>query len=131
MTAYTQDGYDGVLARFYGFCDGVIRTVLLQFDENGTRSVEVHVAIRDSETDENEGWVCVRIVVRGVSDFGVRESSRTPIQVLSQGIHLLCVANRVGIEFGGAIDRPESFEAFHSSDGFAIGRDVEFYVEAY
>lgn len=131
MTSRTQEDYDKTLARFYGFCDGVIRKVLLQFEECGTRRVEVHVATRDSETDENEGWVCVHIVVRDVSEFRVRESPRTPIQVLSQGIHILCVENRVGVEFGGEIDRPESFESFHSSGGFAIGRDVEFNVESY
>jgi|GEM_PF-6773939 len=131
MTLQTQDDYDKALKRFCGFCDSVIRTVLLQFDEGGTRRVEVHIAARDSETDENEGWVCVRIVVRDVTNFGVREGPRTPIQVVSHGIHILCIENRVGVEFGGAIDCPESFESFYSSDGFAIGGAVEFHVGSY
>jgi hypothetical protein len=103
----------------------------LKFDESGTKFVEMIVATRDSESDVNDGWVCVRIVVQDVYEFGVRESERTTIQVLSQGVHVLLEGNRVGVEFGGAVDRPASIESFHSSDGYVIGREVEFYVEVY
>lgn len=131
MTAHTQDDYDKALARFCHFYDGVIRTIVVRFQEGGKRHIELHVATRDSETDENEGWVCVRVVVRDVTEFAVRDSSRTPIQVLSDGIHILCVEDRVGVEFGGAHEPFESFESFRSSYAFAIGGDVHFQVKPY
>lgn len=128
MELKTRNDYERQLARFYDFGDGVIRGILLRYEEGGTRIVEIQVATRDSEGTENEGWVVVRIVIRGVSEFGVREGPRTPIQVLSQGIHLLCLDNQVGVEFGGATNCPESFESLRLSDGYVVGRDVEFQV---
>jgi hypothetical protein len=131
MESQIQEDYNEILARFYGFCDAVIRSILLRYEENGTRNVEIYLSARDSETAENEGWVSVRVVVRNVSEFGVRESPRTPIQVLSQGMHLLSVENQVGVEFGGEIEPPQSIESFRSSDGFAVGRDIKFHIGPY
>jgi len=129
MQPKTSNDYERMLARFYDFGDGVIRGILLRYEAGGTRMIEIQVATRDSETIENEGWVIVRIAIRDVAEFAVREGSRTPIQVLSQGIHLLCLDNQVGVEFGGATDRPESFETLRLSDGYVVGREVEFHVE--
>jgi len=128
MKPKTSIDYERVLARFYDFGDGVIRGILLQYEEGGTRKVEIQVATRDSETTENEGWVIVQIAIRDVSEFAVREGPRTPIQVLSQGIHFLCLNNQVGVEFGGATDCPGSIESLRLSDGYVVGREVEFHV---
>lgn len=128
MKPKTSIDYERMLARFYDFGDGVIRGILLQYEEGGTRKVEIQVATRDSEATENEGWVIVRMAIRDVTELAFREGPRTPIQVLSQGIHFLCLDNQVGVEFGGATDCPESFESLRLSDGYVVGRDVEFHV---
>ena len=128
MIPKTSIDYERMLARFYDFGDGVIRRILLQYEEGGTRKVEIQVATRDSEATENESWVIVRMAIRDVTELAFREGPRTPIQVLSQGIHFLCLDNQVGVEFGGATDCPESFESLRLSDGYVVGRDVEFHV---
>ena len=128
MKPKTSNDYERMLNRFYDFGDGVIRGILLQYEEGGTRTVEITVATRDSEATENEGWVVARSAIRDVTELACREGPRTPIQVLSQGIHFLCLDKQVGVEFGGATDCPESFESLRSSDGYVVGREVEFQV---
>lgn len=131
MKSELKDDYERIMERFYNFNDGIISAISLKYEENGSRHIEIHVLTRDSETLANDGWVSVRITVGNVSEFGVRESPRTSIQVLSQGIHVVRIGKQVGIEFGGAIDCPETFETLRSSDGYVIGQQADFQVGPY
>jgi hypothetical protein len=127
----TQDNFDQILRRFYGFCDGVIRSIVLRYLDDGTREIEIQIATRDSEATENEGWVCAQLFVKNVREFAIRENAKTTIQVLSQGIHIRKLGDAVGVEFGGAIDMPQSSDAFRSADAFAIGMAIDLDVAPY
>ncbi|TWT29647.1 hypothetical protein [Blastopirellula retiformator] len=131
MKPSSQAACDKLLTRFYNFHDGVIRSVTLQYVEGGERTVELLIATRDSMATENESWVAVRILVRQVSSLAICERPRTTLQVLSQGLHLLATGDQVGVEFGGFDDQPDSLDELAASDGFAIGKEMEFRVEPY
>jgi hypothetical protein len=131
MTMKTQDDYTALLTRFYGFCDGVLRSVQLRYDDDGTREVELAIACRDSQTSANEGWVTVRVLVRNVQEFSVMERPRTTLQVLPEGLHIRVIDEAVGVEFGGAIEAPESISQLRKSDAFAVGEQVDMEVGPY
>jgi hypothetical protein len=95
------------------------------------RAVEIIVATRDSEQNENEGWVCVRITVHNVLEFGLRERPSSTLQVMSQGVHLRVFDDGVGVEFGGAIEAPQSHHELQSSDAFVFGEAVGFETMSY
>lgn len=125
MRPKTPAEFAEVLRRFYDFYDAVIRSVSLQFADGGTRIVVIVIATRDAEAVENDGWVSVRIEIRNVSEFSVRESPRTPIQVMSQGVHFVTFDGLVGMEFGGAVDAPASLDDLRASDAYAVGDELE------
>lgn len=127
----TPAEFAAVLRRFYDFYDAVIRSVTLQFVERGVRVVLIEIAARDSEAVENDGWASVRITMRNVAEFGVREGPRTPIQVLSQGIHLMTFDGLVGLEFGGAVDAPTGIDELRASDAYAVGESLEIQTGPY
>jgi hypothetical protein len=119
------------LERFYGFSDSVIRSISLRYLDNGSRDLEIHIATRDSQTEENDGWVCVEILIKGVLEMTLRETAKTTNQVLPGGIHLREFNGSFGVEFGGAIDLPQSVHDLKSSDAYAVGSEVSFKVRAY
>lgn len=125
-----QEHYDNVLSRFYRFYDGVIRSITLEYTGK-TRHAEIRVACRDSASTRTEGWVCVRVVVRDIREFSVRERYRTSLQVLSQGIQIRTFGDSVGIEFGGALEPPSTIEDLMLSDAFVVGSEIEFNVGPY
>lgn len=131
MTSITRGDFDRILARFYGFSDGVVRWLRLQYEDDGTRNVELAIACRDAEATENEGWVCVRILVRNAQEFAVREQANTTLQVLSEGLHLQTIDESVGVEFGGALPSPRTESELRQSDGFVIGKEIEIEVGPY
>ena len=108
MKIKAHDEFERIMARFYGFCDGIIRSLRLQYEADGTRHVELLIASRDAEATENEGWVSVRILVRNAQEFVVREQTNTTLQVLSEGLHIQTIDDGVGIEFGGALEPPRT-----------------------
>lgn len=120
------------LDRFYGFSDSVLRSILISFHEGGTRSMEISIATRDAETIENDGWVCVVLSVGGVSEISLCEhTTRTSIQVISHGIHISKYEKKFGIEFGGAIDAPETIADLRGSDVYVLGGTLSFDVLPY
>lgn len=131
MAAITRDDFERVLARFYGFSDSVIRSVLLEYGEDGKRIVSLEIACRDAESTANEGWVSVRIRMQNVQDFTVRESPQTTLQVLSDGLHIQPMGAGVAIEFGGATEPPQTKGELQKSDGYAIGSEIEMEVGPY
>jgi len=131
MTIKAHDDFEPILARFYGFSDGIIRWLRLRYEDDGTRHVELTVACRDAEATENEGWVSVRVLVRNAQEFTVREQPNTTLQVLSEGLHIQTIDEGVGIEFGGALEPPRTKSDLQKSDGFVIGREIEIEVGPY
>ncbi len=131
MQILEQDAANRFLERFYGFSDSLVRSISLRYLDDGSRDLELQISTRDSSTQEDDDWVCVEILIRGVLEMVVRENARTTNQVLSEGIHLRQIDDNFGIEFGGAIDPPQSMADLQSSDAYAIGSGVSFEVRSY
>lgn len=127
----TQKDYESLLTRFYGLCDGLIRSVQLRYTGEGTRYVELVIACRDSETTVNEGWVSVRVLIQNVNEFTFVEKPQTTLQVLSNGLQVQVFGDFVGVEFGGSVDGPYSLDDLRKSVAFAIGKQVDFEVGPY
>ena len=127
----TQSDYELLLTRFYGMCDGLIRSVQLRYKDDGTRELELVIACRDTETIVNEGWVSVRVLIRNANEFTMVEKPKTTLQVLSDGLQIQVFGDVVGIEFGGNIDAPYSLDDLRKSRAYAIGTCVDFEVGAY
>ena len=119
------------LNRFSGFSDAVVQSLSLQFSNDGSRLLELKVVARDTESQENEGWVGVTIRIRSIVEVMVRESPKTTIQVLSQGVNVFVLNGNFAFEFGGAADPPNSLFELQSSDAYAIGKDFSFEVFPY
>lgn len=131
MTTIPHSDFNRILTRFYGFSDGVVRWIRLRYQDDGSRDVELALACRDAEATENEGWVSVRILVRYAEEFTVREQANTTLQVLSEGIHLQAIDGSVAVEFGGALESPQTKSDLRKSDGFIIGNEIEIQVGPY
>jgi len=131
MQVQNQEDCDRLLERFYGFCDGLIRSIVVRYLDDGTRNLQMEVSTRDCKELENEGWVCVQLTVSNVQDFCIRENAKTTIQVLSEGIHVRRIADTVCIEFGGALETLQSLDSFRSADAFAIGSELDFVIGPY
>lgn len=126
-----QDGANKFLERFYGFNDAVIRSISLRYLEDGSRNMELRIATRDSQTQDSESWVCVKLTVHGLTEILLRENAKTTNQVLSEGIHLRHHDGKFDVEFGGECDPPQTVAELQTSDAYAIGGDVTFEVHPY
>lgn len=120
-----------LLARFHEFSDAVLRSIVVLFEDDGTRRMDISIATRDAETVENDGWVCVMLSVDGISEMSVRERARTSLQVISDGIHISMYDQEIGIEFGGAIEAPDTIENLRGSDVYVLGGTLSFDVLPY
>lgn len=131
MQLQTQEQCDALAKRFYEFYDGVLRSIRVAYLEKGVVDLEVDLSCRDAETTDDEGWVCVRICVRNVREFGIREGARTTNRVLSQGIHIQESNSQFAIEFGGQVEPPLTLDDLRISDAFALGSAIELTVMPY
>lgn len=119
------------LGRFYSFDDGVLRKLEIFYTNDGERSVSAWVATRDTQETQNDGWVCVRLVITRAQDFCFTESAKTTAQILSQGIHICWFGETVGLEFGYFIDPPESLAELKTSKFFVAGFSLDWALESY
>jgi hypothetical protein len=131
MNSLSKSNCSEFLSRFYSFNDGVLREIEVSYMDNGRRNVSALIATRDTKENQNDGWVCVRMVISQVADFCFSENAKSSAQVLSQGIHILWFNDSIGIEFGHFIDCPGSLAELMSSSCFAIGLSLEWAVEPY
>lgn len=128
MHLQTQEQCDAIAKRFYEFYDGVLRNIRVVYQGRGEVDLEVELSSRDAETTEDEGWVCVRICVRNVREFGIREGEKTTNRVLSQGVHIQKFSSHIAIEFGGQVESPLTLDDLRMSDAFAVGSAIELTV---
>ena len=131
MTALNKLTVSEFLNRFYSFNDGVLRKIEVSYMDNGRRNVSALIATRDANENQNDGWVCVRLVISQVADFCFSETAKSSAQVLSQGIHICWFDDNIGIDFGHFIDFPSSLAELKSSSCFAVGLSLEWAVEPY
>lgn len=119
------------LERFYEFADAEIRSITIRFDKDGTRSIDISVSARDSMAQESDDWVCITLSIDLVLEMAVQEHFHTTIQVLNQGIHISMFDGKVGIEFGGEVDSPETLAELRKSNAFAVGDTLSIEVHPY
>lgn len=123
-----HDAIPSFLRSFYGFCDSVIRSIVLIYEENGSRTLELRLSARHSLVKTGHGWVDVDIVLEGISEMVVKEHMRTSMQVVSNGIHVAFFDNEIGLEFGGGVDAPLTLKDLRDSDGYALGSTLAFRI---
>jgi len=126
-----NDEYSSFLERFYGFNDTVIRSIRLAFNDNGTQRLELRISAQDSTIKDADKWVCVTVIVEGISEILIHEQVQTTIQVISHGLHILTLDDMFGLEFGGATDAPNSLLNIRESDAFVVGKKLLFNVSSY
>jgi hypothetical protein len=131
MTKLTGSTKSKFLDRFYSFNDAVLREIKIAYLLNGKRNISVVIATRDAEQTENDGWVCVRLAISQVEDFSFSDSRKSSAQVLSQGVHICCFEESIGVDFGHFVDEPDNRAELESSKFFAIGSGIEWTVEPY
>lgn len=131
MLTNSNDAIGNVSDRFYGFNDGLIRSVRIQYLGDGTRNVELSIACRDAEASLNDGWVTVTILVEKVVEFSMREQPNSTLQVLSGGLNFLAIDDGVGIEFGGAVDCLKTRADLRKSEAFVFGKQFDLEVGPY
>jgi hypothetical protein len=119
------------LDRFYSFNDGLLRKVEIVYLGSGERMMSVRIATRDKEETKNDGWVCLHLVISGLSDYRISENANSSVQVFSHGLHIIASDEGMGFDFGSFVDIPESISELKKSNFFAIGESVEWCIEAY
>lgn len=123
-----QSRFSEIERRFYGFYDGIILAMELRYLPGGLREFELRLSCRDSNSVRHEGWESISLLVNNVREVGIREHSKTTLQVLSHGVHLRTFGEFSAIEFGGLTEPPESLELIKSSDAFVIGSGIQLQV---
>lgn len=127
----TKNNYSNLLKRFDRFSDSLIRSIEMKFNNQGTIGVSISLETRDALSTANNGWVSVLLFLDMVSEMGIQEHQNTTISIISFGIHILFIDNKVLIEFGGEIDEPNSLEELRKSDAYAIGKSLSLEVFPY
>jgi hypothetical protein len=131
MFILNQSTSSDFLSRFYAFNDAVIRKIEISYLSNGQRNISILIATRDAQESQNNGWVCVRLVMSQVEDFCFSDAAKFTAQVLSQGIHICWFEKNVGIDFGHYVDQPTDRAELTRSRFFAISSSVDWGVESY
>ena len=127
-TQITSSNAGIFLDRYCNFYDSIFESIALKYT-NGQRDLRLAIKARDALACEDNHWVEVIVIIKGVRELTIREKPRTSMQVLLDGLHVHCFDDGVAVEFGGECDSPTTLEEYRNSDGYAIGREMEYYVE--
>jgi hypothetical protein len=114
--------------RFSKFEDGLLQAVSLVYDDSGERHLEVVLRARDWQS-KVDAWATIRLRLRRVESFSFQEDNRTTMQVLSNGLHLLVLGERVAVEFGTLVDPPQSLQEISQSPHHAIALEIDASLE--
>ena len=124
----TAESTSLVLDRFYGFDDGLLRSVSIALPvSQSLRTAVIVCAARDSSTSE---WVHVTWTVRGLSEFSLAQGHVSYI-VLSQGLQIGWFAGRVYLDFGPYSCVPAGEDDFRRSGFYFTGAHVTWSVGPY
>ena len=113
------------------FCDSLIRTICIAYEPSGQRQIETRIAARDNAEPANDGWVCVRLVLKNVRDYCFADSANTTAVVVSNGLHVSTFGDIRAVDFGYLLDPPESLSEQMASRFFATCDAVDWNVEPY
>jgi hypothetical protein len=108
--------------RFESFSDAVIKRWLVAFDR-GSPVLESVIEAQDQCSPT--GWSFVTIRLSGVSSLRLSEGPKASYQVLSNGLHVVFDAARVGVDFGHSIDTPDSLSVVMTSPCHAVAVALE------
>jgi hypothetical protein len=132
MNTLRIDDCQSFLDRFWSGSDGVIRSFSISFQyrsQEATRGT-VTLSVRDSQSQQNEGWVNLVVEMGDVIEFAFREGS-TSYQVISSEIHIAQFSSVFFIDFGGCIEQPKDVHGFRASDFYCASRTIYWKVEPY
>jgi hypothetical protein len=94
------DNLDEILRRFHNFDDAVLEGFSITFPNKQKFGIGEFVLLaRDSTNGEADSWFRVTLKVDGVAEFRLTENSRSSSRVLSSGLKVLLVANRIWVFF--------------------------------
>lgn len=132
MTEITHSNCVAFLKRFAMFCDSVIRSVAVDCNSNGTRTVDLVIAVPDESSDGSQGdWVCVHINVTGVSDYRFEESRKQARNVVSQGIQIAWYDDHIGIDLDDRMAPAANADDLTTSRFFTLGSSASWEVIDY
>jgi hypothetical protein len=132
MNTLTAENSQAFLERFSEGHDGVIRALAITFRYHLRKETigAVTISLRDSQTQENGGWVNLVIEMEGVAEFVFREG-RVSYQVICPEIHIGRFEGLLFIDFGGCTEQPEDANGFRSSEFYFASRSVRWRIEPY
>jgi hypothetical protein len=118
------------LDRFYGFHDGLLRTVrILLSTLTWGDTVVITVSARDGHQDGD--WVNVEFRLDGVSEFAFARH-KADVKVMSDGVRLDWFDGLIYVDFAPwGCDEVEAIEDFCKSDFYLAARSCSWTVASY
>lgn len=124
----TKDAVQGLLERFHGFDDGLIRSIRIDLAApKPQRSATIVCSAREHTTGD---WCNVRWIVRGLLGFQLSEG-KTSYIVLSQGIQIGWFDERIYLDLGPYTCEPDCEDDYRQSGMYFVGRQVHWLREPY
>jgi hypothetical protein len=121
------------LKQFNQFYDAVLRSIELRFAPSemfGHATVTLSVPQSLPKRDKS-GWVNVRIEVKKVEEFSLRESTKESARVLSSGLHIGPFDGLLFFDFAPYSVSPRSLEDYRRSGFYIAGRSFSWNVKEY
>jgi hypothetical protein len=119
MKKLEQASVGQFLARFYGFYDGVVREITMNFE---SQAPACEVVVNAQDTESASGWSRVVMQVRGCSEFRL-EVGRTTFEVLSSGLQVAWDRGQVFLILDAYPD-DEGLPDTQTNCGYVAGADI-------
>jgi len=113
--------------------DGVVRRIQFRFTP-GEAFGEAHLTVsvqRPVSRRSKYSWVNVRLTIREVEEFSVRESPKESCRVLSSGLHIEAFNGLLFFDFAPYSLNPRGVEDYRLSGLYIAGRSFSWKVQEY
>ncbi len=117
-----------------GLTDSLLWEVQLRWPDSSTPTLFLTLSNREREAphEQSDGWVNLDLQLTEVDEFAIRQGARTTRVVISDGLRLIPVGDRIAIDFSGnGANETPSVEELRESEAYAIGRLLRFAVRPY
>jgi hypothetical protein len=106
------------LVRFDHCYDGLVRYVKMNYE---TKEVTVVLSVQDRETQKNNGWVNLTLVVKQATKFILIEDKSTCV-VLSGGFQVGFYDAKIYLDFSPYTEEPDGIDDFMKSHFLVVGK---------
>lgn len=122
-----------LLTRFNHCYDGVLRGVRFRFAPTApvTRA-SVTLSVRQpARKGIREQWVNIRLLIKDVKEYAIRESDRESCRILSGGLQVWVYRDLLFFDFSPYSVTPKGVDDYRRSGFYIAGRSFAWKVEAY